>query len=78
MKRLAYLLIVISQLLSCASNKLNMKTNSDTSHALRLLPAQDLRNGIQQYVNDHAIKAGWLVTCSVSLTVYNIRFANQQ
>jgi hypothetical protein len=48
----------------------------DQSHALRLLPGQDLRAAIQNYVNKHKIKAGWIITCAGSLTDYNIRFAN--
>ncbi len=53
-----------------------MQLQSDRSHALRLLPGQDLRAGIQNYVNEHKIKAGWIVTCAGSLSDYNIRFAN--
>ncbi len=53
-----------------------MQDHIDISHAFRLLPGQDLRNGIQQFVNEHNIKAGWLVTCAGSLTEYSIRFAN--
>ena len=48
----------------------------DISHVLRLKPGDDLRHSIQQFVNDHHIKAGWIVTCAGSLTDYNIRFAN--
>ena len=55
-----------------------MKSKSDTAHAIRLRPDQDLRKAIQQYVNEHHIKAGWIVTCAGSLTEYNIRFANMQ
>lgn len=55
-----------------------MQNNTEVSHAFRLLPGQDLRNSIQQYVNDHKIKAGWLITCVGSLIDYNIRFANVQ
>ncbi|HEX8334847.1 MAG TPA: PPC domain-containing DNA-binding protein [Segetibacter sp.] len=53
-----------------------MQSQKDQSHALRLLPGQDLRAGIQNYVNEHKIKAGWIITCAGSLTDYNIRFAN--
>ena len=53
-----------------------MQNNTEVSHAFRLLPGQDLRRSIQQYVNDNRIKAGWLITCAGSLTDYNIRFAN--
>ena len=49
-----------------------------TIHAIRLKPAQDLRLGIEQYVKDRNIQAGWIITCIGSLTQYNLRFANQQ
>ncbi len=51
--------------------------SSTKNHVIRLKPGADLRASIQQYVNDHHIKAGWMVTCSGSLTDYNIRMANQ-
>ena len=53
-----------------------MKNNYDVSHAIRLLPGEYLKTSIQQYVNKHKIKAGWILTCVGSLTSYNIRFAN--
>ena len=53
-----------------------MQSQLDQSHALRLLPGQDLRVGIQKYVEEHKIKSGWIITCAGSLTDYNIRFAN--
>ena len=48
-----------------------------TTHAFRLKPGQDLRNAIQNLVNEKGIQAGWISTCAGSLTKYNIRFANQ-
>lgn len=75
MKIMFYLLISVL-LFSCITKKKAMQLRPDQSHALRLLPGQDLRTGIQDYVAKHQIKAGWLVTCAGSLTDYNIRFAN--
>ena len=51
--------------------------NSTANHAIRLKPGEDLRKAIQNYVNQHQIKAGWMVTCAGSLTDYKIRMANQ-
>lgn len=48
-----------------------------TIHPLRLRPGDDLRDGIQAYVDAHAIEAGWIMTCVGSLTEYHLRFANQ-
>lgn len=47
-------------------------------HAIRLKPGDDLKQSLQQYVNEQKIEAGWMVTCSGSLTDYHIRFANQE
>ena len=53
-------------------------SNSVTVHAIRLKPGEDLKQSIQEYVNEHKIEAGWISTCAGSLTGYNIRFANQE
>lgn len=53
-----------------------MPTPPDRSHAFRLLPGQDLEQGIRKFVSDHHIQAGWVATCVGSLTDYHIRFAN--
>jgi hypothetical protein len=69
---LAYLLF-LSQSCKTAHNM-----SSTTIHAFRLKPGEDLKQGIQQVVKDHHIKAGWVSTCVGSLTEYRIRFANQE
>ena len=65
-----YLFILVS-MTACSST-------STKTHAIRLKPGEDLRKSIQQYVVDHKIEAGWIATCSGSLTDYSIRFANQE
>jgi uncharacterized protein len=75
MKYLFYFILSLS-LSACLTKRQAMPTAPDQSHALRLLPGQDLRAGIQKFVTDNKIKAGWIVTCAGSLTDYNIRFAN--
>ena len=47
------------------------------THPLRLKPGADLRKELELYVKANGIKAGWIATCSGSLTQYHIRFANQ-
>ncbi|MBL8751389.1 MAG: DNA-binding protein [Planctomycetes bacterium] len=47
-------------------------------HAFRLLPGQDLRAGIQRFVDEHGIEAGWVATCVGSLTDWSLRFANEK
>jgi len=47
-------------------------------YAFRLMPGEDLRNGIDAIVKEENISAGWINTCVGSLTDYNIRFANQE
>lgn len=54
-----------------------MHTHSTRMHAIRLKPGQDLRQGIEAYVRQQGIKAGWMVTCVGSLTQANLRLANQ-
>jgi hypothetical protein len=45
-------------------------------HAFRLLPGQDLKTGIQRYVDERGIEAGFVQTCVGSLTDWHLRFAN--
>ncbi len=47
-------------------------------HAIRLKPTEDLRKSIEKYAKENNIAAGWMVTCTGSLTNYNIRFANEE
>ncbi|MBC7868428.1 MAG: DNA-binding protein [Gloeobacteraceae cyanobacterium ES-bin-316] len=47
------------------------------THAFRLKPGEDLRLGIQKFVKEENIEAGWISTCVGSLTTYSIRFANK-
>ena len=54
-----------------------MKNTNDISYVLRLLPGNDLRLSIENFVKENKIEAGWIVTCVGSLTTYSIRFANQ-
>ncbi|MFN8252569.1 MAG: PPC domain-containing DNA-binding protein [Ferruginibacter sp.] len=54
-----------------------MQSSNTISYAFRLKPGQDLRQGIQIFVEEKQIMAGWISTCVGSLTDYNIRFANQ-
>lgn len=63
-------------LCACVTQQKAKPVSTEKTHALRLLPGQDLLDGIQRYVNEHHMEAGWLVTCAGSLTQYNIRFAN--
>ena len=51
---------------------------NDSTYVLRLKPGDDLKEGIQQFVNANNIRAGWIVTCVGSLTQYHLRFANQE
>ena len=54
-----------------------MKNTNDVSYVLRLMPGEDLRVSIKNFVIKYKIEAGWIVTCVGSLVCYNIRFANQ-
>ena len=47
------------------------------TYAFRLVPGQDLKEGIQETVKANGIQAGWIISCVGSLTEYHLRFANQ-
>ncbi len=74
MRYTLFLLTFCSVLGGCKQE--TMKEN-EVIHAFRLKPGQDLKNSIQQYVNEKKIEAGYVITCVGSLTDYAIRFANQ-
>lgn len=46
-------------------------------HPLRLKPGADLKGEIEAYINQEKIEAGWISTCVGSLTVLQVRYANQ-
>lgn len=46
-------------------------------HVVRLLPGDDLRQGIAEVARSRDIRAGWIETCVGSLTKLNLRYANQ-
>jgi uncharacterized protein len=48
------------------------------NHIIRLKPGDDLKESIQQYVQEKNLMAAWVTSCVGSLASYNIRFANQQ
>ncbi|MEJ7911954.1 MAG: PPC domain-containing DNA-binding protein [Chitinophagaceae bacterium] len=48
-----------------------------STHAFRLLPGTDLRQGIQSFVEEKGITAGWVSCCVGSLSTSHIRYANQ-
>lgn len=62
--------------MQACKNSGNM-TEKLTSYAFRLKPGDDLKGSIEKVVQQNHIAAGWIATCAGSLTVYNIRFANQ-
>jgi predicted DNA-binding protein with PD1-like motif len=47
-------------------------------HVIRLKPGEDLKISLNNFVKEHNITAGWVLTCAGSLTNYSLRFANQQ
>lgn len=71
-----FVAIVLTTLIfsACQNNKMNQENIS--SHAFRLKPGEDLKEGIEKQIKEYDIKAGWVATCVGSLTDYAIRFAN--
>ena len=73
--RIVLLLLTINLFTACKSPQ--MTPEKISTAAFRLKPGEDLRAGIEKIVKEKAINAGWVATCSGSLTDYAIRFANQ-
>jgi uncharacterized protein len=73
--RIVLFLLTINLLTACKSPQ--MTPEKISTAAFRLKPGEDLRAGIEKIVKEKAINAGWVATCSGSLTDYAIRFANQ-
>jgi uncharacterized protein len=72
MKFILALPLTLLLLKSCTSNMEKQQV-----FAFRLKPGQDLKAGIEKFVEENNLQAGYLLTCVGSLTQYNIRFANQ-
>lgn len=70
-------LIILTIILFSACKIKTMTPEKISTAAFRLKPGEDLRAGIEKIVRENEIKAGWVATCSGSLTDYAIRFANQ-
>lgn len=73
--RIVLLLLIINIFTACKTKPMTNETIK--SVAFRLKPGEDLRSGIEKIVKEKQINAGWVATCSGSLTDYAIRFANQ-
>lgn len=73
--RIVLFLLTIILFSACKSKTMNSEKISTA--AFRLKPGEDLRAGIEKIVRGKDIRAGWVATCSGSLTDYAIRFANQ-
>ena len=46
-------------------------------HVLRLFPGEELLTAIEKFIKTKKIKAGWIVTCTGSLTEASIRYASK-
>ena len=73
--RIVLFLLTIILFSACKSK--TMTSEKISTAAFRLKPGEDLRAGIEKIVREKDIRAGWVATCSGSLTDYAIRFANQ-
>ena len=68
-------LLTVCSIYACKNVK--QMNSSQITHAFRLRPGDDVKQSILQYIAEHKITAGYIITCVGSLTDYNIRFANQ-
>lgn len=71
-----FVAIVLTTLIFSACQNSKMKQENISTHAFRLKPGEDLKEGIEKHIKEKNIKAGWIATCVGSLTDYAIRFAN--
>lgn len=79
MKKLYTICFLTAVILNLSCKTVHAVQNENiTTYALRLLPGMDLRNEISKFVKEKDIKAGWIASCAGSLTIYNIRYANQE
>jgi uncharacterized protein len=75
MFRLLTTCLTITALTACQTTA--MKKETVSTYAFRLKPGEDLKEGIEKQVMENQINAGWITTCTGSLTEYMLRFANQ-
>jgi predicted DNA-binding protein with PD1-like motif len=47
-------------------------------HTFRLKPDQDLKSGVEQYVNQNNIKAGFVITCVAGVKQATLRMAGAE
>jgi uncharacterized protein len=71
------IVIACFTLLLTACQTTTMKHSTISSYAFRLRPGEDLKKGIEKWVREKNIQAGWIATGVGSLTDYAIRFADQ-
>jgi uncharacterized protein len=70
--------ILVTSFILFTSMLLNSKnTSSMIAHTIRLLPHQDIKQALQDYVVQHHIQAACIVTCVGSAEQASIRYANQ-
>src|SRR5574343_495739 len=74
MNKLIMGLLLLILACSCKNNHPPQMVHS---YAIRLKPGQLLKESLQELVQQHQIRAGWIGTCVGSLTDYQIRLANQ-
>jgi uncharacterized protein len=66
------ILIILSPLISAKIK------NKMIIHTIRLLPHEDLKQGIENYIKAHRIEAAFIQTCVGSLEKVEVRYANQK
>jgi hypothetical protein len=75
--KMKYYILLLCILFSHCKLPNKMEQSPFKIHAFRLKPGADLRKSIQAYINEHNIKAGYIITCVGSLTQTHLRYANQ-
>lgn len=73
-----FLIITIGLIIAISCSTNNTTNSSAITHALRLLPGDDLKIKLDEFVKLHNITAATIVSGIGSLTQVSIRYANQK
>lgn len=72
--------VVVAALAATAFGAASQSVSAKSSaqfYALRLEPGQDIRQELQKFATQHKLRAGFIASCSGSVTCAALRYANQ-
>jgi uncharacterized protein len=75
---LTLIFICFTPIVLAKNNKKNKMNTNLIIHTIRLLPHQDLKLKLDEYIKEHHIEAAFIQTCVGSLEKVMVRYANQK